>query len=139
MITGTADQLEVRRPGQAPPAVSTCEHTARDGMEAGDRARGSGGSRGGAGLGDDAGAPDLRIAAAMSCTEGVSAAAETGAHVGVPGPGPGGASGMETKATTKLDTAILRTQARAALTGLGWKPVIAHAAVEAAPQRRARR
>jgi hypothetical protein len=34
--------------------------------------------------------------------------------------------------TSKLDAAILRTQAKAALTGLGWKPAIAHAAVTAA-------
>jgi Holliday junction resolvasome RuvABC DNA-binding subunit len=68
----------------------------------------------------------------MSCTEGVSAAADTGAHVGVPGPGSGGASSVEIKATTKLDRAILRTQARVALTGLGWKPAIARAAVDAA-------
>jgi hypothetical protein len=33
---------------------------------------------------------------------------------------------------SKLDAAILRTQAKAALTGLGWKPAIAHAAVTAA-------
>jgi Holliday junction resolvasome RuvABC DNA-binding subunit len=39
---------------------------------------------------------------------------------------------MEVKAVTKLDAVILRTQARAALTGLGWKPAIAHAAVDAA-------
>jgi hypothetical protein len=34
--------------------------------------------------------------------------------------------------TSKLDAAILRAQAKAALTGLGWKPTIAHAAVTAA-------
>ena len=33
---------------------------------------------------------------------------------------------------SKLDAAILRRQAKAALTGLGWKPAIAHAAVAAA-------
>jgi hypothetical protein len=33
---------------------------------------------------------------------------------------------------SKLDTAILQTQAKAALTALGWKPAIAHAAVAAA-------
>jgi hypothetical protein len=30
---------------------------------------------------------------------------------------------------SKLDAATLRTQAKAALTGLGWKPAIAHAAM----------
>ncbi|HEX7841240.1 MAG TPA: HNH endonuclease signature motif containing protein [Kofleriaceae bacterium] len=33
---------------------------------------------------------------------------------------------------SKLDAAILRAQAKAALTGLGWKPAVAHAAVSAA-------
>jgi len=41
----------------------------------------------------------------------------TGAHVG---------------AVRNLDTAILRTQAKAALTGLGWKPAIACSAIAAA-------
>jgi RuvA, C-terminal domain len=36
------------------------------------------------------------------------------------------------RASSKLDAAILGAQARAALTGLGWRPVIARAAVEAA-------
>jgi hypothetical protein len=35
-------------------------------------------------------------------------------------------------AASRLDTTILHTQAKAALTGLGWKPAIAHAAVTAA-------
>jgi hypothetical protein len=34
--------------------------------------------------------------------------------------------------SSKLDAATLRTQAKTALTGLGWKPAIAHAAVTAA-------
>jgi hypothetical protein len=33
---------------------------------------------------------------------------------------------------TKLDMAILETQARAALVGLGWKPAIARGAIAAA-------
>lgn len=37
----------------------------------------------------------------------------------------------DSKAVSRLDAAILRTQARAALIGLGWKPAIAHAAVDA--------
>jgi hypothetical protein len=35
-------------------------------------------------------------------------------------------------AASRLDAVILRTQAKAALTGMGWKPAIAHAAVAAA-------
>ncbi|HEX8109472.1 MAG TPA: hypothetical protein VF516_17195, partial [Kofleriaceae bacterium] len=38
------------------------------------------------------------------------------------------------EAARKLDAAILRAQAKAALTGLGWKPAIAHAAVAAAAE-----
>jgi Holliday junction resolvasome RuvABC DNA-binding subunit len=37
-----------------------------------------------------------------------------------------------TRAGDKLDAAILRTQAKQALTGLGWKPAIAQTAVAAA-------
>ncbi|TMQ16144.1 MAG: hypothetical protein E6J90_24335 [Deltaproteobacteria bacterium] len=44
--------------------------------------------------------------------------AHTGAHVDA--------------TTSKLDAAILRAQAKAALTGLGWKSAIARAAVSAA-------
>ncbi len=47
----------------------------------------------------------------------VGASAKAGAHVGAP---------------TKLDVAIIRTQSKDALIGLGWKPAIAHAAVAAA-------
>lgn len=42
------------------------------------------------------------------------------------------AAGAEIESVSRLDAAIWRTQARAALTGLGWKPAIAHAAVDAA-------
>lgn len=42
------------------------------------------------------------------------------------------ANGARTSGTSKLDAAILRTQAKATLTRLGWKPAIAHGAVEAA-------
>jgi hypothetical protein len=78
-ITGTADQLEVRRPGQAE---------------------------------FPADAHDLPIAVTA-----VTGAAVTAAHVGT---------------ASKLEAAILHTQAKAALTGLGWKPAIAHAAIAAA-------
>jgi len=54
----------------------------------------------------------------------------TGAHVdGVYAGAPGYARASD---TSKIDTAILRTQAKAALIGLGWKPGIAAAAVAAA-------
>jgi hypothetical protein len=57
------------------------------------------------------------------------AMANTGAHVDATTSIERAATGGP---TSKLDAAILRTQAKAALTGLGWKPPIAHAAVAAA-------
>jgi Holliday junction resolvasome RuvABC DNA-binding subunit len=41
-------------------------------------------------------------------------------------------TGAHVDATSKLDVAIVRTQAKAALIGLGWKSAIAHAAVATA-------
>ncbi|TMQ02379.1 MAG: hypothetical protein E6J91_52305 [Deltaproteobacteria bacterium] len=41
-------------------------------------------------------------------------------------------AGAHVGAVRSLDTAILRTQAKAALTGLGWKPAIACSAIAAA-------
>jgi hypothetical protein len=61
-----------------------------------------------------------------------AAGANTGAHVGAAGGRPVNAVCDPIAPVSKLDAAILRTQARAALTGLGWKPAIAHAAVDAA-------
>ncbi|HEU5212686.1 MAG TPA: hypothetical protein VFU10_07950 [Gaiellaceae bacterium] len=55
---------------------------------------------------------DLRVAPASSAS-----AVETGAHVG---------------ATSRLAATTLQSQAKAALTSLGWKSPIAHAAVIAA-------
>jgi hypothetical protein len=52
---------------------------------------------------------------------------EAGAHVGVRVRSP-----QREDAVSKLDAATLGAQAKAALTGLGWKPAIAHAAVAAA-------
>ncbi|HEX2685604.1 MAG TPA: HNH endonuclease, partial [Kofleriaceae bacterium] len=57
--------------------------------------------------------------------------ANPGAHVSAT-VGPIANLGVHVSAPSKLNAAILRTQAKAALTGLGWKPAIAHAAVAAA-------
>jgi len=54
----------------------------------------------------------------------VGAVANSNAHVGAP---------------TKLESAIVRTQAKEALVGLGWKPAIAQAAIAAASATLARR
>jgi hypothetical protein len=50
-----------------------------------------------------------------------------GAHVGAVAKGNG-----HVGASAKLDTVMIRTQAKEALVGLGWKPAIANAAVAAA-------
>jgi hypothetical protein len=57
--------------------------------------------------------------------------ANTSAHVGAGSMKIVSVSALE-GASSQLDAAILRTQAKTALTGLGWKPAIAHAAVTAA-------
>src|SRR5689334_10677624 len=54
------------------------------------------------------------------------------AHVGASGARSSAPVGGEIETVSKLDAAILCTQARAALTGLGWKPAIARTAVDAA-------
>jgi hypothetical protein len=122
--TGTADQLEVRRPGQAPQvggtsvdartatpvlAVSADAHV--DACEMTQRGAGS-----------------LPAHANHPTTPD----ADTGAHVGAAGARSSAPAGAEIQTVSKLDAAILCTQARAALTGLGWKPAIARGAVDAA-------
>jgi len=60
---------------------------------------------------------------------------DPGAHVGAMGSvGPVKSTSVRASDARRLDAAILRTQAKAALTGLGWKPAIAHAAVAAAAE-----
>jgi len=54
--------------------------------------------------------------------------AKVGAHVGAVA---NADSYANTSVPNKLDTAVLRTQSKDALIGLGWKPAIAHAAVTA--------
>ncbi|HMG55912.1 MAG TPA: HNH endonuclease signature motif containing protein [Kofleriaceae bacterium] len=110
-ISGTADQLEVGRPGHlaaaaddarnhAPPIVPTSAH---------------------AGTADAATRTDAPAFADRTAHVGTASlaapVADLTAHVGT---------------TSRLNATILRTQARAALTGLGWKPAIASAAVSAA-------
>jgi hypothetical protein len=57
------------------------------------------------------------------------------AHVGaMSSGGPVDGTSVRASGARRLDAAILRTQAKAALTGLGWKPAIAHAAVAAAAE-----
>jgi hypothetical protein len=56
---------------------------------------------------------------------------EVGAHMGAVRGATSSATGAGAH-TTRLDAAILCAQAKAALTGLGWKPAVAHTAVAAA-------
>ncbi|HEX8113599.1 MAG TPA: HNH endonuclease signature motif containing protein [Kofleriaceae bacterium] len=119
-IAGTVDRLEVRRPGQPPQAgdaMPRARSTTRISAEAHEQ-------RCDATLNDTG-----SVALDANCT--ATSDSDTGAHVGAPGPA-SNAGGLEIKAVSKLDAAILCTQARAALTGLGWKPAIARAAVDTA-------
>jgi Holliday junction resolvasome RuvABC DNA-binding subunit len=60
---------------------------------------------------------------------------DPGPHVGaMSSTGPVEGTSVRASGVRRLDAAILRTQAKAALTDLGWKPAIAHAAVAAAAE-----
>jgi hypothetical protein len=73
------------------------------------------------------------ISTNTSAATKMSLIAEAGAHVGATNVTTSAAgTGAHVGAASKLDAAILHTQAKAALTGLGWKPAIAHAAIAAA-------
>jgi hypothetical protein len=122
-ISGTADHLEVRRPSQAPQAGDPWPDTRSTAPNTAVRAAGPV-------QGEVAG--EATNSVERDATRPTMPGAETRAHVGAPGPRSTAALGAESKAASKLDAAILRTQARTALTGLGWKPAIAHAAVDAA-------
>ena len=65
----------------------------------------------------------------VGATNAATPVARSGAHVDAT---PAVRLGAHVDAASKLDGAIVRTQAKAALIGLGWKPTIAHAAVAAA-------
>ncbi|HEX7842112.1 MAG TPA: HNH endonuclease signature motif containing protein, partial [Kofleriaceae bacterium] len=98
-ISGPADRIEVRRPGQTGPASSDRDLS-----------------------------PRPSAGAHVDATEAVRSSARTGAHVDATEV----TTSADASAAGKLDAAIVRTQAKAALIGLGWKPAIAHAAVAAA-------
>jgi RuvA, C-terminal domain/HNH endonuclease len=145
VITGTAKRLKVRRPGQlATGGASPDRRNRRDRHDSPARANSLGTSVTHAGNAKvaTAGADDSARAhvGATHMTDD-SARAHVGAthmtdgnaraHVGATHMTDGDAR-AHVGATLDLDAAILRTQAKAALTGLGWKPAIAHAAVAAA-------
>jgi hypothetical protein len=78
------------------------------------------------------GADRIAVCAERLTTElATVSTADPGAHVGVVR---AARDASILVATNKLDAAILRTQAKEALTGLGWKSAIAHVAVSAAAE-----
>jgi hypothetical protein len=144
-ISGTADRIEVRRRGPSPSAhvdATNAAPAARLGahVDAMSAARlrthvdtapvaHSGAhvdtapvARSGAHVGAT---PVARFGAHVDATP----VARSGAHVGATS---ADRLGAHVDAADKLDGAIVRTQAKAALIGLGWKPTIAQAAVAAA-------
>ena len=141
-ISGTADHLEVRRPGQAASAEEV------HGLRA--KARSSANTSAHVGAADVTtsvtadGAPMGVLNASTSATgtgAHVGAAHTTilvvgaGAHVDVAGVTTSVTDGdVVVRRTSRLDAAILHTQAKTALTALGWKPAIAAAAVAAAAE-----
>ncbi len=114
-ISGTADHLEVRR--NAVPSTGPDLDSRLGAFVAADLS-----SEIGAHVGAFSTAADL--------------SSEIGAHVGAPtAPPESDAStdaGSRDRAPSRLDLAVLRTQSKEALVGLGWKPAIATAAVAAA-------
>ena len=104
-IAGTADHLVIRRPGQ-PASAAHVGATHVTPSITGARIHVT-----------NTAAVSTSAAPHVAANDETTPAVKAGGHVG---------------AARKLDAAILRTQAKTALTGLGWKPAIAHAAVAAA-------
>jgi hypothetical protein len=156
-ITGTAEHLVIHRSGSVIPSADANERAA--GVTT--SATGAGAHMGAADVvapvaDGDAQAqaaiePALRTEAGAhmdAVRSATSSATGAGAHMGAGGAASKVAIGahvgtanvtISTKAgdapasaASRLDAAILCAQAKAALTGLGWKPAIAHAAVAAA-------
>ena len=136
-ISGTADHLEVRRPGHVALVAD-----ARD-----LQTKASSIANVGAHVGTAHAPPSVARASAGGAASVTTS--NTGAHVGVADATTSvadadahvGAADATTSITnsdalarrsSRLDAAILHTQAKAALTALGWKPAIAAAAVVAA-------
>ena len=126
-ISGTADQLEVRRPGLAAVAADDAlthepaippmtAHVGTAAPAARIDATSIAAPVGHVGTTSPT-APAAVPLAEVGTDVAALAAADRSAHVGT---------------ASRLTATILRTQAKAALTGLGWKPAIANAAASAA-------
>ena len=77
--------------------------------------------------------PVARPGAHVGASDAATPATCPGTHIDAPDAAmPAARPRAHVGAADKLDAAIVRTQAKAALIGLGWKPAIAHTAVAAA-------
>ena len=110
-ITGTADDLVVHRPGEANGAAQVGTHV---GVPDASRPTGDAGTHVGS-----SGAPDLTRK--RQAVETAGSQAESVASVA-----------SEVTAPSRYDIAVLRTQSKQALVGMGWKAAVAEAAVDAA-------
>jgi hypothetical protein len=144
MISGTAEHLEVRRPGQ-PPASSARDRTSSREAAAHGETRHVGGidavrapDCGTDGHGGDAASDRRRVATSSVATgahvgaDATSAVAAADAHAGVDRTTLSVAAVRVDGGTGGISAAGLRAQAKAVLIGLGWRPGVAHAAVAAA-------
>jgi hypothetical protein len=121
-ISGTADHLEVHRPEHVALAPGARDVSINTSSSANADA-----------VGATHEITSVVGASTHSAADVTSSVASAGAHVGA---AHATSSIANTDAvvhrSSRLDAAILHTQAKAALTALGWKPAIAHAAVTAA-------
>jgi hypothetical protein len=130
-ISGTADHLEVRRPGQPTRAADARDVHAKPSMNANASTHETPAVQ--AIQRADAAAPIGVTAECVAESPEPPEAPELKdrAHVDAKGSTASDAN-VPVGRPSKLDAAILRAQAKAALTGLGWKPALAHAAVASA-------
>lgn len=135
-ISGTADHLEVRRPGPAGSSLPTQGRTIHNPPSTGDMASQV------APLADtmvdgpvvrsDVAGTDVAGINAMEADAGTRDVARDRVSAAGPDASVGTAACAHVGGPDRLSAAILCAQAKAALTGLGWKPATARAAVAAA-------
>jgi hypothetical protein len=142
-ISGTADRLEVRRPAMRRLDAGLDAHMGTrsernpvvdDGAHMGTRTKPNPVIDDDAHMGARKGSnPVIDDGAHMGARKGSNPVIDDGAHMGArKGSNPVVNDGAHMGARSKLNVAVLRTQSKEALVGLGWKPAIATAAVAAA-------
>jgi hypothetical protein len=120
-ISGTADHLEVHRPGQVSLPPDGGEPSAASSTPSSVVVHGNG---------REQPCDAQHISARHNANQPNDASdRDARAHVGAAGRR---LVSVVCEPVSKLDLAILRTEARAALTSMGWKPAIAHEAVDTA-------